>query len=393
LATVGCNKQIRAAFYLVFLTFTFSGLSLSAQQHTNEFAGTAAQAVEDHAANQDPHGEASQEAFNATEVVMEHIKDTHGWHILTTKKGRHVSVPLPVILYSKHSGFQAFMSSRLAHGHNYKGFEIGHGTILVENDEGEMVEKNIDGKIIELDAHGELVQAGLPLDFSITKNVFMMFLAVVILLVVFLSLAKSYKKVGVSEPKGLQGFLEPLIVFVEEDIAQPNIEGEQYKKFMPYLLTVFFFILIHNLMGMIPFFPFGANVTGNISVTMVLAVFTLLLTNLNGNKAYWRHIFAPPGVPRWLLPIMIPVELLGIITKPFALMIRLFANITAGHIIVLSLVSLIFIFKSVFMSVPSLVMVIFMDMIEILVAFLQAYIFTLLSALFIGLAVPQHHHE
>jgi F-type H+-transporting ATPase subunit a len=146
-------------------------------------------------------------------------------------------------------------------------------------------------------------------------------------------------------------------------------------------------------MGLIPFFPFGANVTGNIAVTMVLAAFTMLLTNLNGNKAYWRHIFAFPGVPKWLLPIMIPVELIGIITKPFALMIRLFANITAGHIIVLSLVSIIFIFKSMVMTVPSLVMVIFMDMIEILVAFLQAYIFTLLSALFIGLAMPEHHHE
>ena len=146
-------------------------------------------------------------------------------------------------------------------------------------------------------------------------------------------------------------------------------------------------------MGLIPFFPFGANVTGNIAVTMVLAAFTLVLTNLNGNKTYWQHIFAFPGVPKWLLPIMIPVELIGIITKPFALMIRLFANITAGHIIVLSLVSIIFIFKSFFMTVPSLVMVVFMDMIEILVAFLQAYIFTLLSALFIGLAMPEHHHE
>ncbi|MDF1571536.1 MAG: F0F1 ATP synthase subunit A [Bacteroidales bacterium] len=285
------------------------------------------------------------------------------------------------------------MSSKLAHGHNHKGFEMGHGTILIENRKGATEEKTVDGKIIEVDTHGEPVEAGLPLDFSFTKNVSMMFLAVVILLAVFLALARSYKKVGVSEPKGMQGFLEPLIVFVEEDIAAPNIGAERYKKFMPYLLTVFFFILIQNLMGLIPFFPFGANVTGNIAVTMVLAAFTMLLTNLNGNKAYWRHIFAFPGVPKWLLPIMIPVELIGIITKPFALMIRLFANITAGHIIVLSLISIIFIFKSMVMTVPSLVMVIFMDMIEILVAFLQAYIFTLLSALFIGLAMPEHHHE
>jgi F-type H+-transporting ATPase subunit a len=392
---VGCTKQIRVALCLVFFTFLSSAIPLFAQHHTQGHeTGSAVQSTEDHTATEAVHGDAShEESFNAAEVILEHVKDAHEWHILTTKKGRHVSVPLPVILYSKHSGLHAFMSSKLSHGHNYKGFEIGHGTRLMEKEPGVEIEKNIEGKVIEVDADGALVEAGLPLDFSITKNVFMMFLAVAILLVVFLGLARSYKKVGVSEPKGMQGFLEPLIVFVEEDIAQPNISGEKYQKFMPYLLTVFFFILIHNLMGLIPFFPFGANVTGNIAVTLVLATFTLLLTNLNANKAYWRHIFLPPGVPRWLLPIMIPVELLGIITKPFALMIRLFANITAGHIIVLSLVSLIFIFKSVFMSVPSLVMVIFMDMIEILVAFLQAYIFTLLSALFIGLAVPEHHHE
>lgn len=392
---MGCTKQIHVVFYLAFFAFFSNGIPLFAQHHTTGHeTGSVTQTAEDHVAGDDSHGDATQaEEFNAAEVILEHVKDAHEWHILTTKDGHHVSVPLPVILYSKHSGLHVFISSRLSHGHNYKGFEIGHGTRLMEKEPGEKVEKNIEGKIIEVDAHGALVEAGLPLDLSITKNVLMMFLAVVILLVVFLRLARSYEKVGVSEPKGMQGFLEPLIVFVEEDIAQPNIGEEKYRKFMPYLLTVFFFILIHNLMGLIPFFPFGANVTGNIAVTLVLATFTMLLTNLNGNKAYWRHVFLPPGVPLWLLFIMIPVELLGIITKPFALMIRLFANITAGHIIVLSLVSLIFIFKSVFMSIPSLVMVIFMDMIEILVAFLQAYIFTLLSALFIGLAVPEHHHE
>lgn len=411
---VECKKQIHVAVLLTFLTLLFGGISLFAQNHTNEHSGSAghdtemqspeSHAIEGdaseghatgaHAGDQESHGEEIiEEEKDAAQVIMEHVRDAHEWHILTTKSGHHVSVPLPVILYSKHSGFHAFMSSRLAHGHNYKGFEMGHGTILVDDGKGGTKEKSIDGKIVEVDEHGNRVEAGLPLDFSITKNVFMMFLAVVILLLVFLGLARSYKKVGVSEPRGMQGFLEPLIVFVEEDIARPNIPGDNYKRFMPYLLTVFFFILIHNLMGLIPFFPFGANVTGNIAVTMVLAIFTLLITNLNGNKAYWRHTFAPPGVPLWLLPIMIPVELMAIITKPFALMIRLFANITAGHIIVLSLVSLIFIFQSVFMSIPSLVMVIFMDMIEILVAFLQAYIFTLLSALFIGLAMPEHHHE
>lgn len=351
-----------------------------------------------HLESEDAHSEAhgSPEAeggFNATEVIMEHVMDSHEWHILTTKDGNHVSVPLPVILYSKNSGLNVFMSNKLAHGHSYNGFALGHGTIDIENKKGELVQKSLEGKIVELDETGQLVETGLPLDFSITKNVFMMLLATLILLLVFLTLARSYKKIGVQAPKGMQGFLEPIVEFIEDDVARPNIGEKNYARFMPYLLTVFFFILIHNLMGLVPFFPFGANVTGNIAVTMVLAVFTMLITNINGNKAYWRHVFAPPGVPLWLLPIMIPVELLSILTKPFALMVRLFANITAGHIIVLSLVSLIFIFKSVFMSVPSLVMVIFMDMIELLVAFLQAYIFTLLSALFIGLAMPEHHHD
>ncbi len=337
--------------------------------------------------------EEAADTYNASEAILHHIKDAHEWHILTTQSGHHVSVPLPVILYSKNSGFHLFMSSKLGHGHSYKGFEIGHGTIEVENSKGEIVEKNIDGKILERDENGELVKAGLPLDFSFTKNVLMMFVTMMIMLFVFMKVAKAYKNRGVKAPGGLQGFVEPLIVFVEEDIAKPNIGAEKYAKFVPYLLSLFFFILINNLLGLIPFFPFGANVTGNIGFTMVLAVFTLLVTNLNGNKEYWRHIFFTPGVPVWLLPIMVPVELIGIVIKPFALMIRLFANITAGHIIILSLVSLIFIFQSVYMSLPSMVMILFMNMLELLVSFLQAYIFTLLSSLFIGLAMPEHHHD
>ncbi len=345
-----------------------------------------------HHNNEDHDGEHIEE-YNPAETILHHIKDAHEWHILTTKSGHHVTVPLPVILYSRHSGFHLFMSNKLAHGHNYKGFETGHGTIEVTSSTGEHVEKNVDGKILELDENGELVEAGLPLDFSITKNVFMMFITLLIMLIVFLGVAGTYKKKGISAPKGLQGFLEPLIVFVEEDIAMPNIGREKYERYVPYLLTLFFFILLNNLLGLVPFFPFGANVSGNIAFTMVLAVFTLLVINLSGNREYWKHIFLTPGVPFWLLPIMVPVELIGIIIKPFALMIRLFANITAGHIIILSLVSLIFIFKSVFMSLPTMLMVLFMFMVELLVAFLQAYIFTLLSSLFIGLAVPEHHHE
>ena len=394
------SVRILAAFTTIFIGIAFltTGVQLYGQDgHHEEQAQKVNEShSQEHTQNaeSDSHASDSQEEeFNAPEYILEHVSDTHDWHILTKKDGHHVAVPLPVILYSKHSGFHVFLSSKIAHGHSHEGFQMGHGSVMVENKKGETVEKSLNGKIIEVDAHGELVEAGLPLDFSITKNVFMMLLSVIILLWVFLSLARSYKKMGVSEPKGLAGFIEPVIVFIEEDVAIPNIGEERYARFMPYLLTVFFFILINNLMGLIPFFPFGANVTGNIALTMVLALCTFFITQFSSNKGHWQHVFATPGVPKPLLLIMIPVEIIGQFTKPFALMIRLFANITAGHIIVLSLISMIFIFKSVFVAVPSLVMVIFMDFIELLVAFLQAYIFTLLSALFIGMAMPEHHHD
>ncbi|MCK7542225.1 MAG: F0F1 ATP synthase subunit A [Marinilabiliales bacterium] len=232
-----------------------------------------------------------------------------------------------------------------------------------------------------------------PLDFSITKAIFGMFVAAVILLWLMIAMARSYKKSGISAPKGLQGFFEPIILFIRDDIAIPNIGEHKYAKYMPYLLTVFFFILVNNLLGLVPIFPFGANVTGNVNVTFVLALFTFLITQFSGNRSHWRHVFAAPGVPVWLLPIMIPIEVIGLFSKPFALMIRLFANITAGHIIVLSLVSLIFIFKSVAVAPVSIFFVLFMYCIELLVAFLQAYVFTLLSALFIGMATAEAEHH
>jgi F-type H+-transporting ATPase subunit a len=381
-----------ASRLLIGIIFIVPCTKLKGQDEHHDASDAHHETLDSHQA-ESGHGEAADEEFNATDYILEHVSDSHDWHILTTKDGHHVAVPLPVILYSKHSGLHIFSSKHIAHGHSHSGFQMGHGSIEVLNKKGETVEKSLNGKIIEVDEHGEMVEAGLPLDFSITKNVFMMMLSVIILLWVFLSLARSYKKSGITEPKGLGGFIEPVIVFIEQDVAIPNIGEDKYYRYMPYLLTIFFFILLNNLMGLIPFFPFGANVTGNIALTMVLAVFTFIITTFSGNKSYWQHIFNTPGVPVWLAPIMIPVEIIGMFTKPFALMVRLFANITAGHIIVLSLISMIFIFKSIFMSVPSLVMVIFMDFIELLVAFLQAYIFTLLSALFIGLAMPEHHHE
>ena len=248
------------------------------------------------------------------------------------------------------------------------------------------------GRIVSLNEEGQIDEKNFPLDFSITKTVIGMMFAALVGLLLFISLSRSYKKTGISHPKGIQSFLEPVILFVRDDIAIPNIGEHNYGKYMPYLLTVFFFILLNNIMGLIPFPPpFGANVTGNIAVTLTLAMCTFLITQFSGNRTYWRHIFAAPGVPFWLLPIMIPVEIIGMFSKPFALMVRLFANITAGHIIVLSLVSLIFIFKSLAVAPVSIIFVIFMDCLELLVAFLQAYVFTLLSALFISLAVPENH--
>jgi F-type H+-transporting ATPase subunit a len=217
-----------------------------------------------------------------------------------------------------------------------------------------------------------------------------MWMTGILLIVIFLTVSSAYKKRVGKAPKGLQSFMEPVILFIRDDVAMPNI-GIKYARFMPLLLTIFFFILINNIFGMIPFFPGGFNLTGNIAVTLTLAVIIMLVVNLNGNKYYWKHIFSPN--PWWLFPIMIPVEIVGIFSKPIALMIRLFANITAGHIVVLSLVSLIFIFNSLWISPVSIVFVVFIDLIEVLVAFLQAYIFTMLASLFIGMAIEEHHHE
>jgi F-type H+-transporting ATPase subunit a len=330
--------------------------------------------------NKDKENGESEEAFDASTFIMEHIADSHEWHLLTKKDGESVAVYLPVILYSKEKGIDIFSSKKLAHGNIYEGYKI-------EEEEGDLK-----GRIVSVNAEGHIDEENMPLDFSITKTVVGLFSAATIGLLLFLSLARSYKKTGISHPKGIQSFLEPIILFVRDDIAISNIGEKKYEKYMPYLLTVFFFILINNLMGLIPFPPpFGANVTGNIAVTFVLALFTFFITQFSGNKSYWRHTFATPGVPLWLLPVMIPVELIGIFSKPFALMIRLFANITAGHIIVLSLVCLIFIFRSLGVAPVSILFVIFMDCLELLVAFLQAYVFTLLSALFISLAAQDHH--
>lgn len=313
------------------------------------------------------HGE---EKFEPTKVIMEHIADSHMWHFWG-----HTSMPLPVILYVN-GGLEFFSSGHFHHGEeDYKG---AHNTYRLVED-----------KVKVVGANGQVDETASVLDFSITKNIAAMFIAIALILIVFISVANSYKKRAGKSPKGLQSFLEPVIIFIRDDVAKPNI-GHKYAKFMPYLLTVFFFILFNNLLGLVPIFPGGANVTGNIAFTFVMAFGTLIMVNLNGNKTYWKHIFMP-NVPFWLWPLMVVVEVVGVISKPFALMVRLFANMTAGHIIVLSLISLIFIFETLAIAPVSVAFVIFMDVLELLVAFLQAFIFTLLTALFIGMAVEEHH--
>ncbi len=306
---------------------------------------------------------------------MHHIRDEHGWEF-----AHGVKLPLPVILYTSDRGLAVFSSARLDVRNENDMYRVSHET----------------GKIYRVGANGEADNSVKIYDFSITKNVASLLLSAVILLLVFTSVSKSYTTSRGKAPKGLQSFLEPIVLFVRDEVARPSI-GPKYEKYMPYLLTLFFFILVNNLLGLL---PGGANLTGNIAVTFTLAIITFLIVQFSGNKGYWMHLVKPPGVPLALLPIMIPVEIVGVFMKPFSLMVRLFANITAGHIIILSLLGLIFTASSmggmitgVIISPVVAVFTIFMNAIELLVAFLQAFIFTLLTAMYIGSAVEEHHHE
>jgi F-type H+-transporting ATPase subunit a len=315
--------------------------------------------------------------FKAGEMILNHVMDAYDWHIMDIND-HPVSIPLPILLFVPGQGLEIFMSSKFDHGHAVYEGKAGNEFWLEKG----KIKSNVDFY-----------------DFSITKTVVAMFLSIIILMLIFTSVAKSYNKRKGQAPKGLQSFVEPLILFIRDEIAKPSI-GTHYLRFMPYLLSIFFFIFVNNLMGLIPIFPFGANVTGNIAVTLVLAVFTFIVTSFSGNKAYWAHIFKTPGVPMWLLPIMIPIEILGVLSKPVVLMLRLFANITAGHIIILAFFSLIFIFGASIgtgagygVAVASVIFTVFMNFLELLVAFLQAYVFTLLSALYFGMAVHEEHHS
>ncbi|MCH2224758.1 MAG: F0F1 ATP synthase subunit A [Crocinitomicaceae bacterium] len=342
-------------------------------------------------ANAEAHAEdgSKKEKFNVSDMIMHHIGDAHEWH-LWGEGHEGTSVYLPVILID--GGLKVFSSS-----HFYHGEVKGHGKHTYLVGEGPAAGYAMSHeKIYKLNGHGELHFEGdhaeniKPWDFSITKNVAALFISFLLIILIMFSVAKFYKKNGAVAPKGIAKFVEPIIVFVRDDVAKSNIPDGKHGKYVPYLLTIFFFIWISNLLGLIP--VLGANLTGNIAVTFFLAICTLLVTVLSGNKNYWGHIFATPGVPKALLPIMIPIEIVGIFTKPFALMIRLFANITAGHIIILALVSIIFLNQSAAWGALSVPMALFISVLELLVAFLQAYLFAMLSALFIGAAVEEAHH-
>ena len=320
-------------------------------------------------------GEHKEEKLDPAKIIMDHIKDAHEFHFFTAGNF-HATIPLPVILYSPTKGLSMFSSSHFGHEGEeaYNGYKLNETKEIVAEDGSKVY------------------------DFSLTKNVVQMIIALSLLVLVMTSIAKKYKNgFGVtSAPKGWQNVLEPVITFVRDDVAKPNL-GKKWQKYLPYLLTVFFFILINNIFGLI---PGSANVTGNTAFTAVLGLISLVVILFSTNSHFWGHIFWPPGVPLLVKIILIPVEVAGVlIIKPAALIIRLFANMVAGHIIILSFVSLIFIFGAMNkgagwgFSPVSVLFTVFIYFIEILVAFIQAFIFTNLTAVFIGQSFEGGHDD
>lgn len=345
-------------------------------------------------------GEEATEEGGGTDFIMHHIKDDYQWHIVTLGH-THVTIPLPVIIYDYEEGLKVFMSSQFYDDHHepiaHGGYMIEHGELIkvgAEHNDPEHADMVAEhhGPGSE-DHHGNAEEEDHAstkefFDISITKNVASLILSMVLLFAVFLTVAKRYKK-GIAAPKGIQSLFEPLIVFVRDDIAKVNIGEHKYERFMPYLLTLFFFILFNNLLGLT---PGAANLSGNIAVTMCLALFTFFITQFNGRKAYWTHILWTPGVPLPIRPVILIVEVIGIFTKPISLTLRLFASITAGHIVVLSIVGLGFILNSLVVGFVGTFFSVIITLIEILVAVIQAYVFTLFSSMYIGQAVDDGHH-
>lgn len=388
------SRHIRLVFTLM-LTFALALPRVEAAVSENRdttridtLAAEAAQSVEKvdaNAAKETAAENKSEEAIDVKGIVLGHLADSYEWHI-TTWGHTHITIPLPVIVHGSDGQWHLFSSSHLSHGESYEGFYIAQS--------GEH-----EGKIVELNAQGEEVR---PLDLSITKTVLALLINSTLLVLIILGTARWYKKrtARTAAPGGFVGLMEMAIMMIHDDLIKSCV-GKDYKRYAPYLLTAFFFILINNLMGLIPIFPGGANVTGNIAITFLLALATFLMTNLFGSREYWKEVFWPE-VPTWLkcpVPMMPLIEFVGLFTKPFALMIRLFANMMAGHAVILSLTCLVFVTASMgaaingTMTVVSVIFCIFMNMLELLVAFIQAYVFTMLSAVFIGLSRVESHHK
>lgn len=332
----------------------------------------------------DSEGSKEDKPFDTKELIFHHITDSHSFHV-----AGDFSVPLPVILWTD-NGLVTFMSSEFHHD--------VEGKTIVERNGQKFV--NIHEKIYQLeqgasavtfDEENHATNAARPMDFSITKNVFSMFMSLAFLLLIFLATARSYRKSDNNLPSGLAKFMEPIILFIRDEVAIPNIGEKKYAKYMPFLLTLFFFIWINNVIGLIPVFPFSSNLSGNIAFTVTLAIITFIITLFSTKKYYWKHMLWMPGLPVPMKIFLAPIEFMGMFIKPIALTIRLFANITAGHIIVLSLISLTFIFKNYFVGVGSVTFVVFISVIEVLVVAIQAYIFTMLSALYFGQALEEEH--
>ncbi len=382
-------SRIKSAYtrfftYSLALLFALASTTTQAQDGHNAIQeldnGTAKthEAEGEHDVTKGEHSAA--EKFDAGKMILEHISDAHSWHLWG-----HTAIPLPVIVYNKdRGGLKIFSSSHFDHGHSaYEGY----------------MEK--EGKLVAVDSEGkedEAANANLW-DFSITKNVMSLLVGLLILTWIIFSIAGAYKRRAGLAPKGMQSLIEPIIIFIRDDVAKASIGEKKYMKYLPYLLTLFFFIWINNLLGLVPIFPGGANLTGNVAITMTLALITFFIVSFSANKNYWHHIFAMPGVPKWVLFLLTPIEILGVFLRPFVLLVRLFANITAGHIIALSFFALIFIFGEMNVglgygvSIVSLAFTVFMTCLELLVAFLQAYVFTLLTAIYIGAAVEEAHHD
>ncbi len=336
------HLKVRSIFLAIALGLLFFNFSFAQSESTVEQAEEA-------------------EAFNPGDMIMHHILDSHVWEFW-----EGATLHLPIIVYSKERGLEIFSSANLYDEHHnpveYKGYTLEHEHIV-----------RTDGVHVY--------------DFSITKNVAALFLNSLVMLLVFIAVARGFKKNAGKAPKGIQSFFEPIIIYIRDEVIKPNI-GHGYEKYVPYLLSLFFFIWFGNLFGLM---PGAANLTGNIAVTATLAFFTFVITNVSGNANYWKHIFWTPGVPLPIRFIILPVELIGVITKPISLMIRLFVAISAGHIVILSLIAMAFIFQSYAVGIGSSIILVFINLIEILVATIQAYVFTIFTSVYIGLATEEAH--